>query len=48
MKMYNTLKPEEGGYKNFNFLPYYSIYFNEVTTYLNIGIFHICLQFKLR
>jgi len=49
MKIFNTMRPQtEDDYKNFNFLPYYSIFKNNKRMFLNIGLFHICIQFELK
>lgn len=48
MKTYNLNKPPKGEYKNFNFLPYISLYYDDIKIYLNIGWFNICIQFKIK
>lgn len=51
MKIYDTMRPKSKNLaKNFNFLPYFSLYFNHEEkkyTFLNIGWFNICFQFNL-
>lgn len=48
MKIYNTMKPPPYGYKNFNLLPFISLFDNGVECFLNIGWLFVCISIVIR